>query len=84
LYGKEKNMANKKYIDINNLQRLNELLNTKNTVDILINAKTYANESVSFKSTHCPNCGAIITGSKCPYCDTDFKQSLIWGKELLC
>ena len=33
-------------------------------------------------STHCPNCGAPITGSKCPYCDTDFEASAMWGKEL--
>ena len=23
---------------------------------------------------NCPNCGAPVTGSKCEYCRTDFKQ----------
>ena len=31
------------------------------------------------KETHCPNCGALITSSKCDYCGTDFEQSALWG-----
>ena len=78
------NMANK-YINFHNLElykeRVNKCLNTD--MDTLMNAKLYADKTISFKSTHCPNCAAPITSSKCPYCDTDFKQSAIWGKELL-
>ena len=31
------------------------------------------------KSTHCPNCGALIASSKCEYCGTDFEASAIYG-----
>jgi hypothetical protein len=34
------------------------------------------------KSTHCPNCGAVITSSKCGYCGTDFEQSAMWGMNI--
>lgn len=26
--------------------------------------------------TNCPNCGAVITGSKCEYCGTVFDESV--------
>lgn len=26
--------------------------------------------------THCPNCGAIITGNTCEYCGTRFSEEL--------
>ena len=45
--------------------------------------KEYLNMKIELstkKSTHCPNCGAVITGGKCEYCGTDFEQSMIWGR----
>lgn len=45
--------------------------------------KQYLNMKIDLsknKSTHCPNCGALITDSKCKYCGTDFETSAIWGK----
>lgn len=44
--------------------------------------KKYLNAKIELtinKSTHCPNCGALITDSKCEYCGTDFEKSAIWG-----
>lgn len=47
--------------------------------------KQYINMKIELqtkKSTHCPNCAALITGSKCEYCGTDFEASAIWGTAL--
>lgn len=59
-----------KYIDLKGLEYYTECL------------KQYINMKIELsvnKSTHCPNCGALITSSKCDYCGTDFEQSAIWG-----
>ena len=32
--------------------------------------------------TNCPNCGAVITGYRCEYCDTVFSESLVEEDEL--
>ncbi len=59
-----------KYIDLKGLEHYTECL------------KQYINMKIELsvnKSTHCPNCGALITSSKCEYCGTDFEQSAIWG-----
>ena len=42
--------------------------------------KEYINIKIDLKTkeeTHCPNCAALITDSKCPYCGTDFERRLI-------
>ena len=47
--------------------------------------KEYINLKVELttnKSTHCPNCGALITSSKCEYCGTDFEASMMWGMSI--
>ena len=47
--------------------------------------KEYINLKVNLAnniSTHCPNCNALITSSKCEYCGTDFEASAIWGRGL--
>lgn len=79
-------MKNNKYLNFHNLQlykeRVNKCLNTE--MDTIMNAKLYADKSISLKFARCPNCAAPITSDKCPYCDTDFKQSLIYGMEKLC
>ena len=77
---------NKKYINFHNLQLINERINKCINIeaDTIMNAKLYADKSTQSKSTHCPNCNALITSSKCLYCGTDFEQSAIWGKEILC
>ena len=59
-----------KYIDSRGLEyytkKIKEYINLK--VELATN-----------KSTHCPNCGALITSSKCEYCGTDFEASMMWG-----
>lgn len=58
-----------KYIDLKGLEIYHERLIT------MIDKKI---ELSKFAFTNCPNCGAIITSSKCEYCGTDF--TLITGK----
>lgn len=61
------------YIDLKGLeyytQKIKECINLK--VELATN-----------KSTHCPNCGALITSSKCEYCGTDFEASMMWGMRI--
>ena len=62
-----------KYIDSRGLEyytkKIKEYINLK--VELATN-----------KSTHCPNCGALITSSKCEYCGTDFEASMMWGMSI--
>ena len=60
-----------KFIDVNALEYYTKCM------------KQYINMKVELqtnKKTNCPNCGAPITSSKCPYCDTDFEQIMLCGK----
>lgn len=53
-----------KFVDLKALQLYTERL------------KEYINLKISLaqnKRTNCPNCGAVITGTKCAYCGTDFE-----------
>lgn len=38
----------------------------------LIEYSTYNTPLPGLKITNCPNCGTVIKGRKCEYCDTDF------------
>lgn len=62
-----------KYIDFKGLEHytscLKQYINMK--IELMVN-----------KSTHCPNCGALITSSKYEYCGTDFEASAMWGTSL--
>ena len=58
-------MTKYNYIDIKGLQYYTKLM------------KQYIDKKVELtcnKFTNCPNCGAVITSSKCEYCGTDFEQ----------
>ena len=70
MYGKEIIIVARKYLDLQGLEcyheRLMRYINMQ--IDLKVN-----------KSTHCPNCGAVITSSKCEYCGTDFEMSSLFG-----
>lgn len=38
-------------------------------------------ELSTMKRTNCPNCGAVITSSKCDYCGTDFETIWMFMKQ---
>lgn len=59
-----------KYVDLKGLEYFAKCM--KEYVNMQIDLRTN-------KSTNCPNCGAVITSSKCEYCGTDFEQSALWG-----
>ena len=59
-----------KYISLEALKYYDKLLKEYINMKIELNIN---------KSTHCPNCGALITSSKCEYFGTDFEQTAIWG-----
>ena len=66
-------MATVRYISLENLEYYTKCL------------KQYINMKIELgvnKSTHCPNCGALITSSKCEYCGTDFEASAMWGMRI--
>ena len=52
-----------KYITLDGLRRYTELM--KQYIDLQINLSKHS-------KTNCPNCGAVITSTKCEYCGTDF------------
>ena len=60
------------FISLENLKYYDKCL--KEYINMKINLNTN-------KSTNCPNCGAVITSSRCEYCGTDFEQSAIWGNK---
>lgn len=53
----------RKFLDLEGLRLFDEKM--KEYIDKKI-------ELSKFSFTNCPNCGAIITSSKCEYCRTDF------------
>lgn len=59
-----------KYVSLENLEYFTKLMKQYVKMQIDLQIK---------KETHCPNCGALITSSKCDYCGTDFEQSALWG-----
>ena len=59
-----------KYIDLKGLEHYTKCLKQYISMKIELTVN---------KSTHCPNCGALITCSKCEYCGTDFEASAMWG-----
>ena len=42
-----------------------------------IDGKSFVENKRHIMDTNCPNCGAVITGPKCEYCDTRFDLQLM-------
>lgn len=59
----------KKFVDLKGLEYFAEQI--KQYIDKKIELQIH-------KRTNCPNCGAVITSSKCEYCGTDFEQVMLW------